>query len=152
MAKQIGRNTTIFIGHEETRGILGTPEYAVPVRSIDIDDAPEYLDNDSGYGNIAEFNDSDFNRAQGSGGYDGKVFDNVIGAELRATFGQAPTTSVVAGETGVYKHEFGLANNNAHNSLSIFLNEQTPSSYELAMVDTFTLLLWLDNHLVQLLM
>ena len=149
MAKVIGRLTTIFIGKETTRGTLGTPEFAVPVRAIDIDDVPTYLDNDSGYGVIAEHNDSDLNTIQGEGGYDGKVFDHIIGAELRATLGQAPTTAPVSGQAGVFQHDFALANNNSHSSLSIFTKEDASKSFSLGMVETFSLTAALDDYLAR---
>lgn len=149
MAKVIGRLTTIFIGKEATRGTLGSPEFAVPVRAIDIDDVPTYLDNDSGYGVISEHNDSDLNTTQGEGGYDGKVFDHVLGAELRATFGKAPTTTAVPGQSGVFQHDFDVANNNSHDSLSIFTKEDASKSFSLGMVETFSLTAALDDYLAR---
>ena len=94
MAKVIGRLTTIFIGKEATRGTLGSPEFAVPVRAIDIDDVPTYLDNDSGYGVISEHNDSDLNTTQGEGGYDGKVFDHEPGGSSGKSLRRLPRGEV----------------------------------------------------------
>lgn len=146
--KAIGRLTSIFIGRETTRGTVAAQEYAVPVTSLDIDDTPEYLDNDSGFGNINEFNDSDLNTIHGSGGYEGKVFDNVIGAELRAVFGQAPTTTTL--EVGVYQHDFALANNNNHDSLTLFTKETgATGAFALAMVDTYSISAALDSYVTR---
>lgn len=145
MAKVIGRKTTVFIGKETTRGTLGTPEYAVPVKSLDVDDVPTYLDNDSSFGVIAEHNDSDLNTVTGEGGYEGKVFDHILGAELRAVFGQAPNTTSAG--AGAYKHTFSLANNNSHDSLSIFTKEEQSLSFALGMIDTFSISASLDQYL-----
>lgn len=148
--KAIGRLTKIMIGRETTRGTVAAQEYAVPVTSLDLDDKPEYIDNDSGFGDINEFNDSDINTNHAEGGYEGKVYDNVLGAELRAVFGQAPTTTNVAGQTGVYQHDFALANNNNHDSLTVFTKETgATGAFALAMIDTFTITASLDRFLTR---
>lgn len=148
--KAIGRLTKIMIGRETTRGTVAAQEYAVPVTSLDIDDKPEYIDNDSGFGDINEFNDSDINTNHGEGGYEGKVYDNVLGAELRAVFGKAPTTTSVPGQIGVYQHDFSLAQNNSHDSLTIFTKETgATGAFALAMIDTFKITAALDQFLTR---
>lgn len=148
--KAIGRLTKIMIGRETVRGTVAAQEYAVPVSTLDIDDKPEYIDNDSGFGDINEFNDSDINTNHAEGGYEGKVYDNVLGAELRATFGQAPVTTAVPGQTGVYQHDFSVANNNSHDSLTIFTKETgATGAFALAMIDTFKITAALDQFLTR---
>ena len=147
MAKVIGRLTTIFIGNETTRGTLGTPTFAVPTKTLSIDDKPTYVHNDSAYGNISEHNASDVINVTAEGGYDGKVFDHIIGAELRAVFGQAPTTT---DKSGAKQHVFKMINNNSHDALSIFVKEpEQKYSYELGMVESFTITAAIDDYLMR---
>lgn len=149
MAKIIGRLTSVGIGKETTKGTAVAPSTWVPVQSIDIDDVPELLDNDSGVGSIFEFNGSDVNTIHGEGGYEGKVFDNALGLELYATLGQAPV-STQRGSTGVYDHVFSLKNDNNHGSLTLAYKDNVEDvRYAMAMVDELTIDAALDNYLTR---
>lgn len=149
MGKIIGRLTSVGLGKESTRGTAVAPTTWVPVQAIDIDDKAEYIDNDSGFGNIAEFNDSDVNTVHAEGGYEGKVFDNASGLELYAVFGQSPT-SVQRAATGVYDHTFALLNGNQHGSLTVGYKDDLGSiRYALAMVDEYTIEATLDKYLTR---
>jgi len=149
MVKIIGRLSAVGIGKETTRGTSVAPTAWVPVQSVDIDDKPDYIHNDSGYGNIAEFNDSDVNWMHAEGGYEGKVFDNVLGLELYAVFGQSPTSAQRA-TTGVYDHTFSMLNTNQHGSLTVaYKGAPEDVRYAMAMVDEFSIEAVLDKYLTR---
>ena len=57
MARIIGRLGSIGIGVETTRGTAVAPTFWVPVTGKDFDDKVDYIDNDSGMGNIMEKNE-----------------------------------------------------------------------------------------------
>ena len=149
MGKIIGRLTSVGIKQESVRGTAVAPSVWVPVQSFDYDDKPDYIDNDSGFGNIAEFNDSDVNAIHAEGSYDGKVFDKVIDKELVAVFGQAPTIAQI-GTSGVYTKDYAMLNNNQHASLSLsYKDDINDTRYALAMVEEFNLDAALDKYLTR---
>lgn len=146
MARIIGRLGSIGIGVETTRGTAVAPAFWVPVTGKDFDDKVDYIDNDSGMGNIMEKNDAIPNHRWGEGGYDGKIFDRSVGAELVALFGQAPV-STQRGVTGVYDHVFNLANSNQHKSLSLSYKDANESlRWAMAMLNSWSLEGATDNY------
>lgn len=146
MARIIGRLGSIGIGVETTRGTAVAPTFWVPVTGKDFDDKVDYIDNDSGMGNIMEKNDAIPNHRWGEGGYDGKIFDRSVGAELVALFGQSPVSTQRA-STGVYDHVFELANNNQHKSLSLSYKDANESlRFAMAMLNSWNLEGATDNY------
>lgn len=146
MTRIIGRLGSIGIGVEATRGTAVAPTFWVPVTGKDFDDKVDYIDNDSGMGNIVEKNDAIVNHKWGEGGYDGKIFDRSVGAELVALFGQAPVSTQRAA-TGVYDHVFNLAQNNQHNSLSLSYKDANESlRWAMAMLNSWNLEGATDNY------
>lgn len=149
MGKIIGRLTSVGIKQEASRGTPLAPSVWVPVQSFDYDDKPTYIDNDSGFGNIAEFNESDVNTIHAEGSYDGKVFDKVVDKELVAVFGQAPTITQ-RGTSGVYDKDYAMLNNNQHASLSLsYKDDINDTRYAMAMVEEFNLDAALDKYLTR---
>ena len=146
MARIIGRLGSIGIGVETTRGTAVAPTFWVPVTGKDFDDKVDYIDNDSGMGNIMEKNDAIPNHRWGEGGYDGKIFDRSVGAELVALFGQAPVSTQRA-TSGVYDHVFNLANSNQHKSLSLSYKDANESlRWAMAMLNSWSLEGATDNY------
>lgn len=146
MARIIGRLGSIGIGVESTRGTSVAPTFWVPVTGKDFDDKVDYIDNDSGLGNIMEKNDAIPNHRWGEGGYDGKIFDRSVGAELVALFGQAPVSTQRA-TSGVYDHVFDLLNSNQHKSLSLSYKDANESlRFAMAMLNSWTLEGATDNY------
>lgn len=146
MARIIGRLGSIGIGVEATRGTAVAPTFWVPVTGKDFDDKVDYIDNDSGMGNIMEKNDAIPNHRWGEGGYDGKIFDRSVGAELVALFGQAPVSTQRA-STGVYDHVFELLNTNQHKSLSLSYKDANESlRWAMAMLNSWSLEGATDNY------
>lgn len=146
MSRIIGRLGSIGIGIESVRGTSVAPSFWVPVTGKDFDDKVDYIDNDSGLGNIMEKNDAIVNHKWGEGGYDGKVFDRSAGAELVALFGQSPVSTQRA-TSGVYDHVFDLANTNQHKSLSLSYKDANESlRWALAMLNSWSLEVAVDNY------
>lgn len=146
MARIIGRLGSIGIAIEAVRGTAAAPQFWVPVTGKDFDDKVDYIDNDSGLGNIMEKNDAIVNHKWGEGGYDGKVFDRSVGAEFVALFGQLPVSTQRA-TSGVYDHVFELANNNQHKSLSLSYKDANESlRWALAMLNSWNLEGATDNY------
>lgn len=146
MARIIGRLGSIGIGVESVRGTGVAPQFWVPVTGKDFDDKVDYIDNDSGLGNIMEKNDAITNHRWGEGGYDGKIFDRSVGAELVALFGQSPVSTQRA-TSGVYDHVFDLANSNQHKSLSLSYKDANESlRWALAMLNSWNLEIATDNY------
>lgn len=139
MSRIIGRLGSIGIAIEATRGTSAAPQFWVPVTGKDFDDKSDYIDNDSGLGNIMEKNDAIRNHLWGEGGYDGKIFDRSVGAEFTALFGQLPTSTQRA-TSGVYDHVFELLNTNQHKSLSLSYKDANESlRWTLAMLNSWNL-------------
>lgn len=146
MTRIIGRLGSVGIAVETTRGTAVAPLFWVPVTGKDFDDKVDYIDNDSGMGNIVEKNDAIPNHLWGEGGYDGKIFDRSVGVELVALFGQSPVSTQRA-STGVYDHVFNLAQNNQHKSLSLSYKDANESlRWAMAMLNSWNLEGATDNY------
>lgn len=146
MARIIGRLGSVGIAAEVTRGTAVAPLFWVPVTGKDFDDKVDYIDNDSGMGNIVEKNDAITNHRWGEGGYDGKVFDRSVGVELVALFGQSPVSTQRA-SSGVYDHVFNLLNSNQHKSLSLSYKDANESlRWAMAMLNSWNLEGATDNY------
>lgn len=147
MTRVIGRLSAIGIGREVTRGTAVAPAYWVPITSLDHDDKVEYIDNDSSFGRIEELNDSRVAKRWGEGGYEGKIFNNSVGLELVALFGQLPT-STQRGTSGVYDHDYVVLNSNEHASLTLAYKDAAESCrFAFAMLDSWELNADLDSFL-----
>jgi len=146
MSRIIGRLGSVGIAVEAVRGTAVAPLFWVPVTGKDFDDKVDYIDNDSGMGNIAEKNDAIVNHKWGEGGYDGKIFDRSVGVELVALFGQSPVSTQRA-SSGVYDHVFNLAQNNQHKSLSLSYKDANESlRWAMAMLNSWNLEGATDNY------
>lgn len=147
MSRIIGRLGSIGLGVESVRGTSVAPTFWVPVTGKNFDDKVDFIDNDSGLGNIMEKNDAIRNHQWGEGEYDGKIFDRSVGAELVALFGQAPVSTQRA-TSGVYDHVFNLANSNQHKSLSLSYKDANESlRWAMAMLNSWNLEAATDNYL-----
>lgn len=146
MAKVIGRTGAIGIAVESTKGTAVAPTFFVPVQSYSFDDKVEYVKNDSAMGRIEEFNDADIIKEWSEGEYGGKIFIDSVGAELTAVFGTSPTTAE-RGTSDVFDHTYELANNNAHDSVSIsYVDDIQDLRFPYGMVNTWSLEVAVDDY------
>lgn len=134
----IGRLSVVGIGVEKTRGTAATITALIPFQNYTLKDIIEYIDNDSAFGNIAEFNDSVPYRYRSEGDIGGKVFLDLLGTELIGVFGDPPQSQQLA--TGVYRHDYTMANDNTHQSLTIGVQDASQKlRYPLVMINSYTI-------------
>lgn len=135
----IGRLTVVGLGVEATRGTAAAITTLIPFQNYTLRDIIEYIDNDSAFGNIAEFNDSVPYRYRSEGDIGGKVFLDLLGTEFTGVFGDPPiSTQLVAGEA--YRHDFVMADDNSHQSLTVGVEDSSQNlRYPLVMVNSYTL-------------
>lgn len=146
MAKIIGRTGAIGFGVEATRGTAVAPTFWIPVQSYSYDDKVGYLKNDSAMGRIEEFNSADINQEWGEGDYGGKIFIDSVGAELTTVFGASPTSTQRL-TSGVYDHEYVVANNNSHKSGTVaYIDDIEDKRFPYAMVNTWSLEVVTDDY------
>jgi hypothetical protein len=139
MARVIGRLTKIGLGRETVRGTSVAPLYWIPVLDLGFDDKIELKDNESGFGNLANINDSQVVKQWAEGDYAGKIFDKSVGLELVGVFGQLPT-STQRTTTGVYDNVYGVLQSNQHASLTAAVAEANFSGrYALGMINSWAL-------------
>lgn len=113
MGRIIGRLTKIGLGRETTRGTSVVPLYWIPVLDLGFDDKIELKDNESGFGNLANIQDSRITKQWGEGDYSGKIYDKSVGLELTLLFGALPV-STQRTTTGVYDNVYAMVQSNQH--------------------------------------
>ncbi len=146
MAKAIGRTGAIGIAVEDTQGTPLAATHWVPVQSYSFDDKVEYIKNDSALGNIAEFNGADVVKRWSEGEYSGKIFLDSVGVELTALFGASPT-SAERGTSDVFDHDYAMANNNDHKSLSVsYVDDVVDLRSPFCMINTWSLEVAVDDY------
>ena len=146
MTRIIGRTASIGFAKETTRGTSVAPLYWIPVRSVSFDDKLDIKENESGFGNIAGQQDAQIIKQWAEGDFEGKIYDQSEGLLLRSLFGQAPA-SVQRTTTGVYDHDWSMANTNAHTSLTTAISEANNKvRYALSMIDTYAFEASLDDY------
>lgn len=134
----IGRLSVVGLGVEATRGTAAAITTLIPFQNYSLRDIIEYIDNDSAFGNIAEFNDSVPYRYRSEGDIGGKVFLDLMGTEFIGVFGDPPTTTTLA--TGAYRHDFTMADDNSHQSLTVGVQDNSQNlRYPLIMVNSYTI-------------
>ncbi len=139
MPRIIGRLTKLGLGRETTRGTSVAPTYWVPVLDLGFDDKIELKDNESGFGNLANIQDSQIVKKWAEGDYGGKIFDKSVGMEFCGLFGATPT-SVQRTTTAVYDHTFAMAQSNQHVSLTAALSEANyQGRYALSVINSWAL-------------
>lgn len=138
MAKEIGRLNSFALGSETTAGTAGTIDTWIPVESANLKPMVEIVKDESGFNTIAAPADAHMAKVWSEFQAKGNVRPTSFGWVLWGTLGTASAPTLV--ETGVYKHSFTLANNNAHQSFTIIRDNQTQeeqATYN--MVDALTL-------------
>ena len=139
MTRVIGRLTKLGIGRETTRGTSVAPTYWVPVLDLGFDDKFDLKDNESGFGNLANIQDSRIVKQWAEGDYSGKIYDKSVGLELVALFGALPTSTQRA-STGVYDNVYAMAQSNQHISLTAVIAEANQNArYPLAVINSWKL-------------
>lgn len=151
MSDFISRNVAFGYQKEAVRGTA--IQTAVKwVGKLDFDFLPdiETIDNETGYNHIAGLSGSNIIRRGGAGGFTSLLFDKSIGHHFNLLFGQAPTTTTVAGtgNESVKKHVWALLNNNSHVSYTIHTVEGDVDqlTYPGAILDETTIDIVTDDY------
>lgn len=110
-------------GKETTRGTAVAPSKWIGKYELNFIPKADKVSNESGYGHLAKTSGQRTLRRYGEGDLTAKIFDKAIGDFMQMVTGQAPTSTAVAGQTGVYKHVFSLLNTNTHPSYTIATKE-----------------------------
>ena len=121
MAKKIGRLINLGIGREDTRGVPETAQHWLPKTSISFADKAEKALSEVGYGSIGESNQELVALKWAEGDIEFDLVSESFGLIALATFG---TVSSASYETSAYKHTFSLQNDNSHDSLTFYVNDE----------------------------
>lgn len=119
---EIGRLVGVGIGREATRGVAETTaEYWIPRSEFDFAETIEYAKDESSLGRIESQADAKIVSQYAQGTIGGPVRDRSFGAIMEAVFGSraGQEYQVTAAGSGVWDHEFKVANHNAHQSMTI---------------------------------
>jgi hypothetical protein len=148
MAKFIGRQTALGVAKETPRGNSAPPVIGVKWIDLSAQTKIESTRDEEAFGNIAMADESTIIKRWGEITAKMKLHDKAIGYFLLSTFGTVQSTEKIAPNTGVYDHEFSIANSNQHPSLTIALKSPNENTlrYPLAMVDSFKVELDPENY------
>jgi len=132
----VGRRAEFGVAVEATRGVMEVPTHWVPYNSISFDDKATVVVTEEGFGNIQDAENSHVTKRYAEGEVTGSLYDKALGVFLAALFGQSPTS----GAGPPYTHTYTLLDNNAHKSLSLFVQDPNGQTiFPLSMINSFTI-------------
>lgn len=134
MALFKGRLANIGIALERnTDENVESAEYFIPRMESSFKDTIEQIQNESGLGNIAKYNDQVTTGVHGEGDISAKLWHKGIYYYMCLLFGQLPVHTTT--EDGAHKYLFTMANHNEHMKATIFSQEPNRScKYPSAML------------------
>ena len=122
MSKFIGRQLSIGIAKEATRGTGVAATFWLPKTDITVDDIVNPIVDGSGIAIIEDsINQENATKAM-AGSISGRVYDQSFGLLLHATIG-SNTQAVVGGETVIYDHTFAVLESAQHPTLTVSVAE-----------------------------
>lgn len=116
MSKMIGRQVSVGIGKEISRGTAVAPDYWVPWMELDAETKVELINDESSLGVIEDADAANLVSKWGEGTIKAKMKDESMGLVFLSLFG-TDTPSLV--EAGVYDHLYSVGQTVQHQSLSI---------------------------------
>ena len=144
MAKFIGRQQSVGIGRETTRGTVVVPSMWLPKVNFTVEDRVVKARVQGSYGNILGGDDALVAAINAQGDLEFEAQDDGLALILYAVFGGLSTGAF----NSVYKHTLTIANSVQHQSLSLHMNDPIGSAaapngktvvYPRAMIDEFEL-------------
>jgi len=136
MSKYIGRKINVWFGKESTRGTAVAPTIWAPKASLDFEEKSEKVIDESSIGVIEDSFDWHVVKQYAEGNFECNVYANLIGYLLLNVFGSVSSAS----KNGAYEHEFEVAETNEHQSLTIWLADDTQDKqFPLAMINSLEL-------------
>ena len=133
MSKYIGRKINVGFGKEATRGTAVAPAIRCPKATLEFEEKSEKVIDESSIGVIEDSFDGHVSKQRAEWTFECNIYANVIWYVLLNVFGSVSTTSA----SGVYTHAFSVWENNQHQSLTIWLADDTQDKqFALAMVNS----------------
>lgn len=125
MAKQIGRQASIGIGKETTRGTAVAASYWVPWMSTSsIDDKVATVTNETSLARLESSDGYAVTRKFAEVGWSTKMKDTHFGLLLLSLFGTVGSVAKSAPNAAVYDHTFSVAQSVQHQALTIAYKDQ----------------------------
>jgi hypothetical protein len=122
MAKIIGRQVSIGLGKETTRGTVVAPAFEVKQASEGFDDKFDKVNSEVSVGTIADSDEMFITKIWSEGKIDGHLTSETAGLALLAGLG---AVSSAVKETTAYEHTFTLLESNQHPTLTVDVKRGT---------------------------
>ena len=137
MSKHIGRQIKLGIGKETTRGTAVTPDFWVKAEGFAHDDRVDYDNAEGSIGSLVPTYEGFPVKQWAEGGFRGLISDDHFGLILLGLLGAVADSTV---ETGVYDHDYTLAEDVQHQSLTLVMEEPNQEhGFALAMLTSLEL-------------
>lgn len=138
MAIEIGRKHSLALGIETTAGTAGAIDVWIPLEEVKITPKTEIVTDESGFGTISAGADGHVVKKWAEVTGKGLVRPTSFGYLLLLAIGTASAPALQ--ETGVYKHDFTVKNDNAHPTATMIHDDATQEEQgTYAMIDTISL-------------
>ena len=136
MSRYIWRKINVGFGKEATRWTAVAPSIRCPKASLDFDEKSEKVIDESSIGVIEDSFDGHVSKQYAEWSFECNVYANAIWYILLNVFGSVSTSW----SSGEFTHAFSVAETNQHQSLTIWLADDTQDKqFPLAMVNSFEL-------------
>lgn len=136
MSRYIWRKINVGFGKETTRWTAVSPAIRVPKASLDFDDKSEKVIDESSIGVIEDSFDGHVSKQYSEWSFECNIYANAIWMILLNVFWSVSTSW----SSGEFTHAFSVAETNQHQSLTIWLADDTQDKqFPLAMVNSFEL-------------
>lgn len=137
----IGRQFSIGIGKESTRGTPVAASYWVPKTDFSVEDKIATVVDDASIAVIEDAQNQEIAQKYSEGSIGGRITDSTFGLILMAVFG---TDTVGAVETGVKDHVFTVLQSAQHPTLTVVVNEPNATgssslTYPLAAISSLNI-------------
>ena len=146
MTKHIGRQFSIGIGKEGTRGTATAATAWLPDTTLSIDDKVTVAKDETAIGVIEDGNGQDVTSQTSEATIEGRVSDTSFGHILMALMG-TDTKTTTSGESAVYDHTFSVLQTAQHPSYTLCAHGPNDDlAYPLGMLDSLDLTFELDKY------
>jgi len=137
MTKYIAKLINVGIAKEATRGTAeATADFYLQTRAFELEDKPEYIDNDSMGCTIVDASDSFIEAKSSTGSIGANITAESFGLVLNSALGTV-SSALHSGETVVYDHTFTIAETAQHQSLTVFYDSPNgDKKYANAMINS----------------
>jgi hypothetical protein len=146
MAKFLGRQFSIGVGKEGTRGTKTSATAWLPDATLSVDDKIKVVKDETSVGVIEQGVGQDITSQYSEASIEGRVTDTTFGHILMALMG-TDTKATTSGESTVYDHTFSVSQSAQHPSYSLCVHSPNDDlAYPLGMLSTLDLTFDLDKY------